>query len=123
MTHQVQQGAFGGEQSAGAGLQSQQGLPGLQSGAVRNPIQHPVAVGSEDFVEHHQPDVDPSGHAGFSGHDRRLGHRVDGHGGEGGDVRPVSQVFVQSPPDRLQRLKPLVGGQRHDSGATAAGWS
>ena len=48
VTYQIEQSALSGEQSAGGCLDSQQGLPGLQSGAVGDSVQNAVAVRTED---------------------------------------------------------------------------
>ena len=120
MTEEVEQGAFGSQQTAGVGFYSQQCLTGLQAGAVLHPVQHPVAVGAENLVEHHQRDGYSGGDARFASDKGGLGSGVDGHRRDGRHVGSVAQILVQSAADRQQRLGTLVGCQRHGVSVTTA---
>ena len=109
----VEQGALGGQQSPGGALDAQQRLALLDVRPVRHPLEYPVAVGSEDLVEHHQRDVHPGDYTGFAGHQSRLGAGISGHRRDRGDVGSVAQVLVEAAADRHERLGALVWCQGH----------
>lgn len=121
MRHQVQRGAFGGEQPAGGRLDGQQRGARLDARAVLDAVDDAVAAAAQHVVEHHQGQVHAGGHAGFAGHHRRDGRGVRGHGGLGRHVGAVAQVLGQGAPDDLAGLDAFVIGESHQH--TPSGWS
>ena len=56
--HQVQQGAFGGEQAPGRGMNHQQRIAGGDLRSIGDPSFAAITVGTEDLIEHQQCNID-----------------------------------------------------------------
>ena len=119
MTHQVQRGPFGGQQSSRGRLDGQHRLAGLQPVAIFDAVLDDIPASAQHLVEYQQSNVHTGDDARLAGDHRRRRRRICAHCRQCGDIGPVPQVFLEAAGDHPPGLCQLVGIQYHQAQTTA----